>query len=61
MVELTNLGNPMRLIPNKSDPGAVKRAFTDEVAVLNEQDSDFKLTGAAVNSFCLSFDAECIL
>ena len=61
MVELTNLGNRMRLILNKSDPGAVKRAFTDEVAVLNERDSGFKLTRAAVNNFCRPFEAECIL
>ena len=58
MVELINLGNPMRLIPNKSDSDAANRAFAGEVMVLNKLGRSFKLTGATANSICRSFKAE---
>ena len=60
MIELINLGKPMRLIPNKLDQVVANRAITDEVAVLNERCRSFKIKRVAANNFCRSFEAECI-
>ena len=50
----------MRFMFFKLNPAAANRRFSDEAAVLNEWGSTFKLSGAAVKSFCGSFEVECI-
>ena len=50
----------MRFMLYRLNSAAAKGGFTDEVAVLNEWGSTFKLSGAAVKNFCGLFEVECI-